>query len=159
MSYSYSLILTTRLSAEEALFLVCQMPGFEPSEGRVTVGPGIVVDVMTADEEDKEFALKYEGFEPDLRVSLTRNRDNTDGLLQVDNVLRTTMLLLHHCTRNAVLRANDELWLRLYNNALLIDSGGGLVKYYQELLPLITMPYHVVALPDATLESSSIATA
>ena len=159
MSYSYSLILTTDLSAEEALSLVCQIPGFEPSEGRVTVGRGIVVDVMTADEEDKEFALEYEGFEPDLRVSLTRNRDNTDSLLQVDNVLRTTVLLLHHCTGNAVLRANDALWLRFHNNALLIDSNGGLVKYYQELLPLITMPYHVAALPDATLEPSLMATA
>ncbi len=148
MSYGYSLILTTDLSAEEALFLVCQMPGFEPPEGRVTVGPGIVVDVMTADEEDKEFALEYEGFEPDLRVSLTRNCDNKDGLLQVDNVLRTTMLLLRHSTGNAVLRANDALWLRLHNNALLINSDGGLVKYYQILLPLITLPYQVVSLPD-----------
>lgn len=148
MSYGYSLILTTDLSAEEALSLVCQMPEFEPPEGRVTVGPGIVVDVMTADEEDKEFALEYEGFEPDLRVSLTHKRGNENDLLEVDNVIRTTMLLLHHSTGNAVLRANDALWLRLHNNTLLINSDGGLVKYYQILLPLITLPYQVVSLPD-----------
>lgn len=148
MSYSYSLILTATLSTHEVLHLLSQMPGFELPEGSMTVGPGIVVDVMTADEEDKEFALEYEGFEPDLRVRLTHKRGNKDDLLETDNVLRVTMLLLHHCTGNAVLRAEEILWLRLHNKALLINSNGAFWKEFQDLLPLITLPYEAIPLPD-----------
>lgn len=148
MSYSYSLILTTTLSTDEVLHLLNHLPGFATSEVRNAIGPGIVASVRPADAEDKEITLEYEGFEPDLSVYMTQKRDNEDDLLEVDNVVRVTMLLLHHCTGNAVLRAEEALWLRLHNNALLINSNGGLVRYYQDLLPLITLPYEAVPLPD-----------
>ncbi len=148
MSYSYSLILTATLSTNEVLHLLSQLPGFEPPEGRVTVGPDIVASVRLADQEDKEFALEYEGFGPDLSVYMTHKRGNKDSLLEADNVIRVTMLLLHHCTGNAVLRAEGALWLRLHNNTLLINSEGELWTEFQELLPLVTLPYQDVPLPD-----------
>lgn len=148
MSYDYTLILRAVLSAEEALDFLGQLPDFERRVNHVAIGPGIVVDIRCADEEDKEFALEYEGFEPDLSVRMTHKRGNKDGLLESDNVIRTTMFLLHYCTGDAVLRANDALWFRLQNNALLINSEGGFWRYHQDLLPLINLPYQAVALPD-----------
>ncbi len=148
MSFNYSLSLTAALSAEKALELLSQLPGFGVPVDHTTVGPGIVISARPADEEDKEFGLEYEGFEPDLSVYMTHKRGNHDDLLEVDNVIRTTMILLHHCTGNAVLRANDSLWLRLQNNALLLNSEGALWQELQPLLPLVTLPYQAVPLPD-----------
>lgn len=147
MSYGYTLALTTTLFAEEVLQLVCQYLNFERHTSYV-VGPGVVVHVRVADEEDKEFALEYEGFEPDLSVDMSHKRGNKDDLLEADNVIRATMVLLHHCSGNAVLRANDILWLRLQNNVLLINSNGAFWQEFQDLLPLITLPYEAVPLPD-----------
>jgi len=148
MSYSYTLVLTTPLSAEEALHLVCEMPGFERGQGRSVLGPGIVVSIRAADEEDKEAGREFEGFAPDLCVSLTKKRGNRDGLLEADNVLRVTMRLLPCAAGNAVLRAEEALWLRLEKGALWLNTEGDLWQDYQSLLRLITLPYHAAALPD-----------
>ncbi len=148
MSFNYTLALTAVLSAEDALNLLGHQPNFNPPAGHSVVGPGLVVDIRPADQEDKEFALEHEGFEPDLSVYMSRKRGNEDDLLEVDNVIRTTMILLHHCTGNAVLRANDALWVRLRDNTLLINSKGAFWRELQGLLPLVTLPYHAVPLPD-----------
>jgi len=154
MSYSYTLALTTPLSAEEAACLVGGLPGFERLTGGTAVGPGIVASIRPTDEEDKEFCRDYEGFEPDLSVSLTRKRGNRDDVLEADNVLQVTMRLLPHAAGAAVLRAEDVLWLRLEKGALWLNTEGGLWKYYQDLLPLVTLPYRAAALPDATLDAT-----
>lgn len=152
MSYSYTLVLTTPLSDEEALHLVREMPGFERGPGRSALGPGIVVSIRAADEEDKEAGQEFEGFAPDLCVSLTKKRGNRDGLLEADNVLRVTMLLLPRTAGEAVLRAEEDLWLRLEDGALWLNTESDLWQDYQDLLPLITLPYRAAALPDSPLE-------
>lgn len=158
MSYSYRLTLTTALSEEEATQLVGTIPGFETyfcpypyqAGGRCgLIGPGIVVNVYTAHAEDIEYGLKYEGFAPDLRVSMTQKRDNEDYDLEISNVLQVTMLLLHHSAGQAILEAEESLWLRLEDNALWLNSERGLWRECQEFLPLITLPYQVAALSEA----------
>ena len=159
MSYDYSLTLTTALSAEKAIHLVSEMPSFETVPDVITnrnsiFGPGIVVSISPADAEDKEYGLEFEGFAPDLRVSLTQKYGNKDEHIETSSVIQVSMLLLHHSTGAAVLRAEDSLWLRLENNVLWLNSERALWREHQDLLPMITMPYRVAALPDATLTPS-----
>ena len=154
MSYSYTLALRTTLSAKEAVHLVSGMSGFERQEGRSIVGPGIVVSIRTADAEDKEDGLQFESFEPDLCVSLTHKRGNKDEDMEISNVIQVTMLLLHHATGEAVLRAEDALWLRFEHGVVIFNQEEDLWREGQDTLPLVTLPYQVAILPDATLTPS-----
>lgn len=144
MSLNYSLSMNSTQSAEDAFQTVAALPGFAAVAEDVAFGPGVTAYVNAADEEDKEYALEYEGFEPTLDILLIEDHKGVSDEAATGNIVRAVMALLHHAAGEAVLRFNAEtLLLRLHNGDLTLNSGPQFWEWYPGLLPLVTLPYRL----------------
>ncbi len=147
MSFNYSLSMSSAQLPAAAFQTISTLPGFEAVAEDVAFGPGVTATVAAADEEDKEYALEHEGFEPTLDVLLVEDHKGVSGEVATKNIVRAVVALLHYADGDAVLRYNNEtLLLRLHENDLILNTNSEFWEWYPQLLHLVNLPYRMAAL-------------
>ncbi len=147
MSFNYSLSMNSFQLPATAFQTISILPGFEAVAEDVAFGPGVTATVSAADEEDKEYVLEHEGFEPTLDILLVEDHKGVSGEVATANIVRAVVALLHHANGDAVLRYNNEtLLLRLHKNDLVLNTQPEFWDWYPQLLKLVTLPYRMAAL-------------
>jgi len=144
MSLSYTMSMNSTQSAQDAFQAVAALPGFEAVAEDMAVAPGMSAHVTAADEEDKEYGLEEEGFEPTLDIQFVEKRRGVGGEVAMANIVRAVVALLHHADGEAVLRYNYEtLLLRLHAGELVLNREPQFWEWYPGLLSLVTLPYRL----------------